>query len=58
MLARPLLPLARATESRVTALAVSTSLLLNVPVPVAVTVSPVTRPEAMARVAVALVLPS
>ena len=58
MLANPFVPSASTTLFTVTSLASFTSLLLNVAVPVAVTVSPLTRPFVIVSVGAAVVVPS
>ena len=58
MPAKPFVPLASVTLFTVTRLAFATSLLLNVAVPVAVTVSPLTSPPVIVSVGAAVVVPS
>ena len=57
-MARPFVPSASVTLFTVTSLAFVTSLLLKVAVPVAVTVSPLTRPLVIVNVGAAVVVPS
>ena len=58
MLARPFVPLASMTLFTVTRLAFATSLLLNIAIPVAVTVSPFNRPLVIVNVGAAVIVPS
>ena len=58
MLERPFVPSASVTLFTVTRLALATFLLLKVAVPVAVTVSPLTKPFVIVSVGAAVIVPS